>query len=443
MANLKLSRRAMVVGGPAALLLGPALRRSHATTGGGPARFMVLFTPNGLNHLDAGPSGSESDWSLGDYYAQLQPHQDDMLAVSGLQIGGVPYGTNSEGGHVSGGIGCITCTPDEGTGFATGPSVDQVIARGLFEQGIAPALRAPVFSVGASGVSDYAHCFYEAAGEPVPLINDPVVAFDSLFSDLSPEEATELIARKKSVLDVAYGECKAYLPDLPSEGRATLDYHCERIRDLEANLQVFTCTPPDDALAQVSGLDRNDPSNYPALTDFFWEMLEVALLCDLTRVASFSFGETADRFNMPWLDIPLIGQVDTGEQNVRDHHSHTHAGSRETIGMFMDWYATKISELVTRFKQVQPDGTCLFEDTTILLTTEYGSNGPHSNADGANFIIGNAQGALATGRHVDLGNDAANTHAMMVALIHAMGVEGIDQFGHPGGGSGPLDALLA
>jgi hypothetical protein len=31
----------------------------------------------------------------------------------------------------------------------------------------------------------------------------------------------------------------------------------------------------------------------------------------------------------------------------------------------------------------------------------------------------------------------------MVGLIQATGVTGVDQFGHPGGGSGRLDALFA
>ena len=444
MAHLEISRRTLLTAGPLALLLGGVERKVTAGVEDAPRRLVTLFWPNGLNFRDAGPSGGEFDFSLGDYFAAFEPHRDELIAFSGLHIGGVPYGTNSEYGHRSGGMGCLTCTPDEGTGHATGPSIDQLVARLSFEQGLAPVRRAPVFAVGTSGVSDYAHSYYESAGEAVPLVGDPVAAYESLFSDLMPEEAQLLIARKKSVLDVAYGECKGYLPSLPGEGKLLLDYHCDRIRELEQNLQVLSCTSPADALAQVSGLDYQDPNNYPALTDFFWQLMEVALLCDATRVISLSFGTTASRFLMPWIDAPVIDQVDTGEMDVRDHHSHTHAGTRETVGLFMAWYTAKIAELVTRLKTVQPDGSRLLDTTTVLLVTEYGaSDGSHSNADAASFVFGSAGGRFATGRHLALDNDAAKTHAMMVSIIQAMGITGVDQFGHPGGGAGPLDAMLA
>ncbi|MBK6923136.1 MAG: DUF1552 domain-containing protein [Deltaproteobacteria bacterium] len=444
MANLKIARRTVFTAGPLALLLAGIERRVTAAPEDAPRRFVTLFTPNGLNYTDAGPSGGESDFSFGDYYDAFEPHRADLIAFSQQHIGGVPYGTSTETGHRSGGMGCLTCTCDEGTGYATGPSIDQFIARRLFEQGDAPVLRAPVFSIGASGVSSYAHSHYESAGEGVPLVNDPVAAYGSLFSDLDADAAALLIARKKSVLDVSYGECKGYIGALPSEGRTLVDYHCERIRELEQNLQVFNCVPPADALAQVSGLDHDDPNNYPVLTDFFWQMMETALLCDATRVASLSFGNTAFRFSMPWLDAPLIPEVNTGEQNVRDHHSHTHAGTRETVGLFMRWYAQKIAEFITRLGAVQPDGSRLLDTTTVLLVSEYGSpGGAHSNSGCASFVFGSAGGQFATGRHFALGDDAANTHALMVSLIQAMGVVDVDQFGHPGGGSGRLDAMFA
>jgi hypothetical protein len=429
-------------------LLAPIIRSTMARAAPEPAkRFITLFTPNGLQFLGGGPSGGETSYDIGQYYAPLDKHKPDLVTLSGMHIGGVPYGENSEYGHRSGGMGCLTCTPDEKTGRATGPSIDQLIARKLSEQGLAPYVRAPVFSVGGSGVSDYAHSFYESAGVPVPLVADPFVAFDSLFHDIvasQGEDIAKLLAKKKSVLDAAWADCKSYVSVLPTEGQAMLDYHCERIRDLEKNLESVygaTCTPPQEAVNAVSNLDQNDPDSYPALTDFFWKLIEVALVCDLTRVMSFSFGVTASRFNMPWVNPPLLSSVDTGETNVKDHHSHTHAGTQESVGLFMNWYATKISALFDRLKAEQADGTRLIDSTIAYWTTEYGAGGPHTNENVPMFVLGNAGGAIATGRHLHFDNDASRTHALMVSLIQAMGITGVNQFGHPGGGSGPLDEL--
>jgi hypothetical protein len=448
MAYRKIDRRDVLRSAALTFLLAPVMRATMAKAAPSNAqRLLVLFTPNGLNYKDAGPSGTETDFALGDYFKPIERHKADLVAFSGMHIGGVPFGENSEYGHRSGGMGCLTCTPDLKTGRATGPSVDQLIARKLNEQGKAPYLRAPVFSVGASGVSGYAHSFYEAAGKPVALQNDPKLAYDSLFAGITAgmgQDPAKIFAKKKSILDVAYADCQSYLPALPTDGRALLDYHCQRIRDLETNLQnglAATCTPPKEALDPVATLNKSDPRSYPALTDFFWKLIEVALLCDLTRVISFSFGETASRFNMPWLTVPTLATVDTGEMNVKDHHSHTHAGTRETIGLFMNWYSTKISELFDRLRAPQPGGGRLLDTTLAYWTTEYGSGGPHRNADVAMFTLGSAGGRIKTGRHLTAKNDAKQTHALFVSMIQAMGVEGVNQFGHPMGGSGPLAAL--
>lgn len=447
MANFKLRRRHLLQSAVASAFLWPIIRATMAGAAPTPAkRLVVLFTPNGLNYKDAAPSGTGPDFSLGDYYAPLEKHRADLIALTRMHIGGVPYGKNSEYGHRSGGMGCLTCTPDEETGKATGPSIDQFVARKLSEQKVVSYIRAPVFSVGTSGVSGYAHSFFESAGVPVPLVNDPFAAFDSLFHEIiaqmGPDKAL-LLARKKSILDAAWDDCKSYSSELPSEGKALLDYHCERIRELEKNLEsvyATSCIPPEDALAGVNGLDPNDPNQYNAMTDFYWRLIEVALSCDVTRVASFSFGNTASRFNMPWVNPPVLDQIDTGETNVKDHHSHTHAGTRESVGLFMDWYATKISELMDRLKTVRPDGTRLFDSTIGYWTTEYGGGG-HSNADVPMFLFGKAGGHFATGRHIQFDNDAKHSHALMVSIIQAMGITGVNQFGHPGGGTGPLAEL--
>ncbi len=446
MAKFKLRRRHLPQGAAAATLLWPVIRATMADAAPSPVkRLVVLFTPNGLNYVDAAASGTGPGFSLGDYYGPLEPHRADLIALTQMHIGGVPYGQNTETGHRSGGMGCLTCTPDELTQHATGPSIDQFVARKLTEQGIVPYVRAPVFAVGAEGVSTYAHSFYEAAGLPVPLVNDPGVAFDSLFHDVVAamgQDPAVLLLRKKSILDAAWDDCRSYSSELPAEGKALLDYHCERIRELEKNYESVygsICVAPQDALAMVSSLDRNDPNQYAPLTDYYWRLIEVALSCDLTRVMSFSFGNTAARFSMPWVNPPTLSTVDTGETNVKDHHSHTHAGTRDSVGLFMNWYATKVAELVTRLKTVRPDGTRLFDSSIVHWTTEYG--GPaHSNADVPMFLFGGG-GNFATGRHIAFDNDAKHAHALMVSIIQAMGITGVNQFGHPGGGSGPMAEL--
>ncbi len=443
----KLHRRDLLRSAAASWLLLPVVRSTMALAGEVPIRrFITLFTPNGLNYVDAGPSGGETSYDVGDYYRPLERHKDALLALSGLHIGGVPFGQNTEYGHKSGGIGCLTCTPDELTGKATGPSIDQFIAQKLNDQGRAPTRRAPIYGVGTSRNGGYVPVYFESSGVIAPTETNPVAAFQAAFPNATAgTDVLRQLKRKKSILDAAWQDCRDHLPALSQEGKTLLDYHCTRIRELEDELTNginTVCLAPQSAYDPVKALNPATPDNYPPLTDFWFKLMEVSLLCDLTRVVSFTFGDDAARFNMPWVNPPQLDHVDTGETNVKDHHSHTHAGTRDSVGLFMTWYSTKIAGFIDRLRAATPAGPSLLSTTNVLWMTEYGGAG-HSNFDTPMFVFGDGGGTFRLGRHLHFsgGTEATRatpTHALFVSLIQAAGLTGINQFGHPGGGSGPL-----
>jgi hypothetical protein len=460
----RFSRRTLLRSAGASLLLAPLLRaevaRAQNTT---IRRFVTLFHPNGSMYLgNSSPHTTASGFSLGNYYQALERHRENTIALTGMRIGGDPYGSQApdEGGHASGGWGCLTCTSSNNTHQATGPSIDQFIARKLQEQQLAPTARAPVFRVGPGG-GGWAN-YFEAAGRPISALTSPTQAYGNLFAGFTPgpgstaTRAAALIARKRSVLDSAWADCKGQLSVLPSEGRTMLDYHCERIREVERALQapppVSTCTPPEAALTAVANLNPATAANYPALTDFFFKLMATAFTCDIVRVASFAFGQTAARFGAPWLNAPVLSSVNTGEMNVNDHHSHTHAGTEQSVGLFMNWYAQKYAGLLDLFKEVQPDGTRLMDSTLAHWTTEYGKGPAHDTWGAVMFIFANPT-MFRTNRLLEYPvthfqptspegkQEGQRHHAMMVSMIQAMGITGVTQFGDPQGGSGPLAAL--
>jgi Protein of unknown function (DUF1552) len=461
------SRRSLFRSAGASLLLAPLLRAEIARAQNQPIkRFVSLFHPNGTMYSDnkTSPNGTETQFDFGKFYKPLEKHKAETIALTGMRVGGEPWGTqaDSEGGHDSGGWACLTCTSSKNMHQAQGPSIDQFIARKMKEQGLAPTFKAPVYQV----VESYPNRFYyEDANKPISPVRSPAAAYADLFGSVMTgpgtvsQRALALVARKKSVLDAAWNDCKGQLNLLPSDGRATLQYHCDRIRDLEMALQAppptTACTPPQNALTSVAMLDVNKAENIPALTDFFFKLMTTAFTCDLTRVASFAFGHPNARFNMPWLGdkIFTIGEVNTGEKNARDHHSHTHAGTEDSIAAFMTWYATKVSELLDLFKAPQPDGTKLLDSSLLHYTTEFGgADGAHGTWGLSMFIFTKLAG-YRTGRLLahpivwsDYKSDTAKQeakrhHAMMVSFIKSMGITGVDQFGELQAGSGPLATL--
>lgn len=465
----RFARRDLFKSLAAATLLGPILRAADAQAAGEPLRrFVTFFHPNGNGYLSSGqPHGGETGFDFGTFYQALERHRAETIALTGVRLGGIPWGDEapSDGGHGSGGWACLTARSSQNTGAATGPSVDQFIARKLLEQGLAPNANAPVFRVGNG--SGAWQSYYEAAGTPVPHLTTPMTAFTRLFQGVSgttnTAQTAALLRKKRSVLDAAWADCKAGLSALPAAGKAQLDYHCSRIRELEQTLMapppVATCSPPQADAAALAGLDVNDPNNYPTLTTFFFKLMETAFVCDVTRVASFSFGTPSARFNMPWLNLPA--RDFGGGISGSDHHTYSHGELPNELARFVGWYASQVAAFLDRLKATQPDGSRLMDDTLVYWTGEVGNTWPsgasgalHDVGDHTMFVFGSMRGAFRTGRHVHLSTtpwigdkstqarqEAVHHHALLVALIQAMGIAGVNQFGDPNGGSGALSQM--
>lgn len=467
---LRLRRRDLFKSAAALALLAPILRSTEARAQGVPIkRFVTLCHPNGNDYGSVGgPRGGATGFNFGTYYQALERHRADTIALTGMRLGGIPWGGEAadDVGHGSGGWACLTARSSQNTGSATGPSVDQFIARKLFEQRQAPTANAPVFRVGPmAGTRWQSH--YEAAAVPVPHITTPEQAFRTLFGNLAGagangnQAAAQAIARRRSVLDAAWADCKGGLSVLPAEGRAQLDEYCARIRDLESALQAPaagpTCAPP--ALGTLATIDPNNPANYAAITEYFFKCIEAAFVCDVTRVASFTFGTPAVRFNMPWLNLPTFdfGSGITGS----DQHTYSHGELPAQLARFVGWYASRFAELLDRLKAVQADGSRLLDSTLVYWTGEIGDTYPtgasgalHDLACHTMFVFGSMGGLLKTGKlHAFARNpfagyqsslaksEAVRHHGLLVSLIQAMGVTGVNQFGDPNGGSGVLQQL--
>ena len=162
---------------------------------------------------------------------------------------------------------------------------------------------------------------------------------------------------------------------------------------------------------------------------------------------------------MPWLNLPShdFGSGITGS----DHHTYSHGQLPNELARFVGWYASQFASFLDRLKAPQPDGTKLMDDTLVYWTGEIGNTWPsgasgalHDVGDHTMFVFGSMRGALRTGRHLNFPTtafinaqsaeaklEARPHHALLVSLIAAMGITGVNQFGDPNGGSGPLASL--
>ncbi|MEM9072723.1 MAG: DUF1552 domain-containing protein [Myxococcota bacterium] len=434
----------------------PFLRpsRSRATVET-PRRLVIIFTPNGPQHL-TGPTvegGSETDFSLHDWWSPLERHKADGVFFRGVHQAGVPFGENGEYGHRSGTLGALTARTDERSGTSTGPSLDQFIGQELQRAGVVTPKRQILW-----GHYDRARGpFFEAAGEAVAPIASPYEALADLAPSLGGEGSTMVdaaLARKHFVLDHIAADCARLRGELDGPGREMLDFHCSNIESLEASVaeamrpRAVECIAPSGPLTTMpedtnwTGRETRDDA-----LNAFTELMALSLVCDLSRVVSFSFGSGAARFSIPEsYGVPVSGRVDSGDSGPQ-MHAWTHQGGDDALralNIFYSWFSEKVATLLDKLKTtLDADGRPLLDTTLVLWTSEFGAGGPHSNGNVPVMLFGNGCGEIATGRQfVASGNrdeKALVLHNLFVSLIRYVGLRDVDTFGNAG--RGPLDWL--
>lgn len=474
---IKSSRREAILKMGAWPLLWPLLRSGRADAQTMPKRVVIIFSPNGPI-MERGPAtGSETNFTVHDWWAPVARHKADGFFFAGMQQAGVPFGNHNEFGHQSAGTGALTARTTEGTNNATGPSLDQFIGQELQKKGIVTPLRSVLWGL-VTGVAPNWGPFYEAAGKPLTPQVNPFKALAEIAPSLTaapaaPGAAAPMadprLVRKRFVLDLAYKDCKEIVGGLGSEGKALLDFHCTNIESLQKgiikSLETSATTPMPGAAAGRCMAPTKPNTTLPSTAGFhlpqaadetlkaFADLIPLALACDVTRVIGFSLGTTAGRLQLPTsYNVPSAAKVDSGDSGPQ-HHAWTHtyntsAEKKTALKTFNVWFAENVARIIDKLKATpDADGKPLMDSTLVLWTSELGHNAgspldPHPNNNIPVMLFGNSQGAFKPNRFHNgdnSDNSALTLHKLFVSIIQHTGLTNINAFGKQG--SGALDWL--
>lgn len=97
----------------------------------------------------------------------------------------------------------------------------------------------------------------------------------------------------------------------------------------------------------------------PVIGKLQMDLLAMALACDMTRVASIMWANSATNKPTPWLNIP------------EGHHEVAHRGdddmdAREKLTLINTWYAEQFAYLIAKLKSM-PEGEGSVLDNTLLI----------------------------------------------------------------------------
>jgi hypothetical protein len=425
---------------------------------GGPARaaaeparrFVGVFRPGGTVRARYTPTGSETDFTLGPILKPLEPMQSRLLVIDGLDMKSA-VGEQ----HQSGIVALLTGTPQRngGSGYAAGPSIDQVIARRIAASGPKPRASIQLAVRWATGRSKGRlhpiNCLnYEdnATFNPIPPRVAPAQIFDDLFGGAG-SPADSRLPRKQSILDYVGRRYQTLAARVGAEDRRKLEQHLTKIREMERALMAGgsggagACPAP--AKVDTSdydprtGLGADDEGKVtdtstdaaiPKVGKYMTDMLVTALACDLTAVATLQWSDTEAKHTFPWLDLD------------DHHHYYQHDGGFRApeCERIDTWYSQQHLYLLQQMAAVDLGGHTLLDESVVFFGSEI-QDPPSHRKTNMPFLLAGGGGGLRTGRWLE--HDGLPHNNLLVSILNLFG-DPRATFGDPQFCTGPLANLV-
>lgn len=357
------------------------------------------------------------------------PHQKGM--------GAWLTGTALNPGDFCGGMDC-----DSGkSGWASGPSIDQVIAARLAG---ATAFGSIGLGVGIEGYTNRHRMSYRGGNDPVPPLDQPLFAFQRLFGGGS---GTDVGA---SILDAVRGDLDRLRWRADPVSRGRLEAHLQSLREVE--LAAWSTAPPSCSGGAAppdagKGLDA-----YPVHARQMTELLATALSCGLTRVGSLLFSGATAKHALPWVKAEAHPDLEFTGAIVEEFHSLTHTPFqdpskpeermvRHKLIAAWRYYAEQLANLAKRLReQVFEDGTTLLDHTLILWGSEMATADTHQSKGWPLVAVGGGAHGFQQGVTIDLGGRQIND--IHSTILEAFGYPN-EPFGHRDYSTGPVRSWRA
>ena len=410
-----------------------------------------------------------------DVLEPLHPLKDKLLIMRNVdQIRCDESGINA---HFDGASGAFTAEPPDGEAKAGGPSIDQLIRKTHYPEGL-PAGMVPTLVAGTffrrSRVSRYVHSYNEDGTVAATMQEKPRELFDRVFGAIQLGAQGDAAQRqlKRSVLDSVIEQYKYYTgPNSPlgSASKGRVSDHLDRIRELEQRAYEMSertdgapPLPPRSQLAHGGQADPGGEGIDMAIDDLAkeWRLLAelyaLAIKMDRTRFGALTFLAAGERLRVTGDYFYNGRKVYTFNDAQQLNASGSKGCSHEWWHKFNEKKRNQQLRAHAHFKMreiayflslldddasLEANGKSILDNSLFTISTESG-DGRHSDVkrelSGVFHAITSANGRFKTGQIMDVRSEGIDVYNSM---LDAMGSK--QRLGPTDRPGQPVDAIRA
>jgi hypothetical protein len=407
----------------------PALTALAQTPARPPRRLGFVYLANGVAMNDAvnywKPKANGTALELSTILEPLDPFRSQLVVVSGLTHAQAETLGDGNGDHSRGTATWLNGVHPkwtEGSDVQAGVTVDQIAARELGRDTPLPSLELgidPNFVVGSceNGYS----CIYmntlawRTPTAPLPTENNPRAIFERLFGDGgSPAARLAQMRRNRSVLDSVLDEAGRLQKQLGPGDRTKISDYFESLREVERRIQKTEARASDASLLDATTTPpAGIPDKFADHVKLMFDLQWLAYRADLTRVFTFMMGREVNSRTFP--------EIGVSEPHHGLSHHRDDAKQLEKLVKVNIYHAKLFSAFVERLRSTQDGDGTLLDHSMVLYGAGLSNPNTHSHIDLPLVVVGEGDGRLKGGRHLQypIGTPMTN---LLLTLLEKAGV---------------------
>ncbi|MSR36429.1 MAG: DUF1552 domain-containing protein [Gemmatimonadetes bacterium] len=315
-----------------------------------------------------------------------------------------------------------------GSDVYVGTSLDQLYAQRFGQDTPIPSMQLCIENIDQSGGCAYGYtCLYTdsiswtSPTEPLPVIRDPRVAFDTLFgAGATADERKSRMRTNASILDWITGRIGELSRGLGAADKQRLDNYLDNIREVERRIQIVETRNASGEQRELPGAPAGVPDHFGDHMHLMWDLQALAFQSDMTRVFSLKMGRDSSARVFP----------DAGTD--ASFHPASHFGSApEKILDFHKinrYHISMLPYFLEKLKNIQEGDSNLLDKTMIIYGSPMGNANLHNHRRNPLLLLGGAGGQLRGPMHLRApdGTPMANS---MLTMMHMLGLDDMESFG--------------